>query len=230
VDGLKPDVDTAAKYGLCYVHIPFGYDGVPKDAQVRIVKACVASEGPVFIHCHHGVARGPAGAMIARISLEGISNAEAEAELKASGCSDKYKGLYRDVLLAVPPTDAELAAIPDKLPCFVSMGDLADQMASLDRTWARVGAAKAASWSAPRPDVDPPHEARMLWEKLREMGRLGDVESHGPDFLTELLRAEESGHALEDALTKGDRDAATKHFTAIKQSCDACHSRWRDSK
>jgi protein tyrosine phosphatase (PTP) superfamily phosphohydrolase (DUF442 family) len=230
VDGLKPDADAAAKYGLRYVHVPFGYDGVPKDAQILIVKAVETSDGPVFIHCHHGVARGPAGTMIARIALEGISNAEAAAELKQSGCSDHYKGLYRDVLASVPPTREELAKAPAVLPTFVSLGTLADHMASLDRTWARVGAAKGASWSAPagRPDVDPANEALLLWEKFRELGRLGDIESHGPDFLSSLQHAEEGGHALEDALRKGDRDAATKHFATIKQTCDACHARWRD--
>jgi protein tyrosine phosphatase (PTP) superfamily phosphohydrolase (DUF442 family) len=232
VDGLPPDVETAAKHGLRYVHVPFGYDGVPKEAQTRIVKAVKATEGPVFLHCHHGVARGPAGAMIARIAVDGITNVEAAQELKQSGCSDRYKGLFRDVLAAVPPTPEELASVPQELPSRVSLGALADQMASLDRTWARIGAAKTASWTAPanRPDVDPAHEARMLWEKLRELGRLGDVESHGPDFLTTLLHAEESGHALEDALVNGDKTGAEKHFGVIKQTCDSCHARWRDSR
>lgn len=230
VDGLRPDAESAAKYGLRYVHVPFGYDGVPKDAQIRIVKAVETSEGPVFIHCHHGVARGPAGTMVARIAVEGISNAEAAAELKASGCDGRYKGLYRDVLASTPPTVEELAKVPADLPSFVSLGDLADQMASLDRTWAKVGAARNVAWAAPGPDVDPPHEARMLWEKIRELGRLGDVEKHGPDFLANLQKAEDAGHSLEDALLKNDRDAATRHFAAIKQTCDACHARWRDTK
>jgi protein tyrosine phosphatase (PTP) superfamily phosphohydrolase (DUF442 family) len=230
VDGAKPDAATAARYGLHYVHVPFGYDGVPKEAQTRIVKAVESSDGPVFIHCHHGVARGPAGALVARIAVDGISNAEAAKELKESGCSDHYKGLYRDVAAAVPPTAEELAAVPGKLPEYVSPGTLAEQMAAMDRTWARVGAAKSASWAAPagRPDVDPPHEARILWEHLREIGRLGDVERHGPDFLTSLTKAEDAGHALEDALDKGDKDGATREFGVIKQTCDACHARWRD--
>ncbi len=230
VDGAKPDLEMAAKYGLRYVHVPFGYDGVPKDAQTKIVKAVESSDGPVFVHCHHGVARGPAGAMIARIAVDGISNEEAAKELKESGCDAKYKGLFRDVMSAVPPTSAELAAVPAKLPTYVSPGTLAEQMAVLDRTWARVNAAKNASWSAPndRPDVDPSHEARILWEKIREINRLGDVERHGPDFAANLQKAEDGGHALEDALLAGDRAAATKQFAVVKQTCDACHARWRD--
>src|SRR5690349_9452889 len=30
VDGAKPDVATAKKHGLRYVHMPHGYDGVPQ--------------------------------------------------------------------------------------------------------------------------------------------------------------------------------------------------------
>src|SRR5687767_11422743 len=30
VDGAKPDVKRAEKYGLRYVHLPHGYDGVPQ--------------------------------------------------------------------------------------------------------------------------------------------------------------------------------------------------------
>ena len=230
VDGAKPDVELAAKYGIHYVHVPFGYDGVPKDAQTKIVKAVESADGPVFIHCHHGVARGPAGALIARVAVDGISGEEAAKELKESGCSDHYKGLYRDVAAAVPPTAAELAAVPAVQPTYVSPGTLAEQMAVLDRTWAKVGAAKTASWAAPagRSDVDPTSDARVLWEHFREIGRLGDIEKHGPDFLTNLQKAEDAGHALEDALVKGDKDAATKQFGAIKQTCDSCHSRWRD--
>jgi len=230
VDGLKPDVETAQKYGIRYIHVPFGYDGVPRDAQVKIVKAVVSADGPVFIHCHHGVARGPAGAVIARIAVDGITNEEAAKELKDSGCDPRYKGLYRDVSAAVAPSLEELAKVSADLPSFVSQGTLADQMAVLDRTWARVGWAKSATWAASKehPDVDPASEARILWERFRELARLGDLEKHGPDFLANLQKAEDGGHALEDALLKGDRDAATKSFAAIKQTCDSCHARWRD--
>src|SRR5688572_28625302 len=29
VDGARPDVATAKRYGMRYVHLPFGYDGLP---------------------------------------------------------------------------------------------------------------------------------------------------------------------------------------------------------
>ena len=54
VDGKVPDQQTAAKYGLRYVHVPIGYDGITKEQALRIVKAVRISEGPIFVHCHHG--------------------------------------------------------------------------------------------------------------------------------------------------------------------------------
>lgn len=39
VDGMKPDLVTARKYGLRYVHLPHGYDGVPKSRVKELAKA-----------------------------------------------------------------------------------------------------------------------------------------------------------------------------------------------
>ena len=231
VDGAKPDADAAAKYGLTYVHIPFGYNGVPQDAQDRIVKAVTDTDGPVFIHCHHGQHRGPAGMMVARIVVDGISHDEALKELKDSGCAEQYKGLYRDIAACVPPTAERLAALPAKLPTYVSPGDVADHMAALDRVWDRIGKTKDAAWATPAsmPDVDPPHEARMLWESFREAARLPDAQKHGDEFLAILKRAEDGAVAMEEAIRRNDGAAAAKHYEAVKASCTDCHKRWRNN-
>lgn len=231
VDGAKPDAETAAKYGLTYVHVPFGYSAVPLDAQARIVKAVTETDGPVFIHCHHGQHRGPAGMMVARIVVDGISHEEALKELKDSGCAEQYKGLYRDVAACVAPTAESLAALPAKLPSYVSPGDVADHMASIDRVWDRIGKSKDASWATPAsmPDVDPPHEARMLWESFREAARLDDAKKRGDEFLTFLKSAEDGAVAMEEAIRRNDGAAAAKHYDAVKASCTACHQRWRNN-
>ena len=59
VDGATPDVETARKLGLRYVHLPIGYDGVPREQAVRLVQAVKTLPGPVYVHCHHGKHRGP---------------------------------------------------------------------------------------------------------------------------------------------------------------------------
>ena len=231
VDGAKPDAETAAKYGLTYVHIPFGYSAIPQDAQDRIVKAVTETDGPVFVHCHHGQHRGPAGMMIARIVVDGISHEEAARELKESGCAEQYTGLYRDVAACKAPPPERLAALPAKLPSYVSPGDVADHMAALDRVWDRILKVKDASWATPAsmPDVDPPHEARMLWESFRETARLPESKKYGDDFLAILKRAEDGAVAMEEAIRRKDAAAAAKHYDAVKASCTDCHKRWRNN-
>jgi protein tyrosine phosphatase (PTP) superfamily phosphohydrolase (DUF442 family) len=59
VDGSKPDVEAAHKHGLRYIHLPFGYDGVPTNRIVELAKAAETLSGPIFVHCHHGLPRGP---------------------------------------------------------------------------------------------------------------------------------------------------------------------------
>ncbi|HEX5033790.1 MAG TPA: hypothetical protein VFW62_04865, partial [bacterium] len=39
VDGARPDVDLAKKYGLRYVHLPHGYDGIPQSRLEELAKA-----------------------------------------------------------------------------------------------------------------------------------------------------------------------------------------------
>jgi protein tyrosine phosphatase (PTP) superfamily phosphohydrolase (DUF442 family) len=59
VDGARPDVELARKHGLRYVHLPIGYDGVPRQQALRIARAVRDLPGPVYLHCHHGKHRGP---------------------------------------------------------------------------------------------------------------------------------------------------------------------------
>ena len=59
VDGTKPDVERAAKFGLRYVHIPHGYAGISSNTAARLAKAAATVEGPIFVHCHRGKHRGP---------------------------------------------------------------------------------------------------------------------------------------------------------------------------
>src|SRR5262249_999764 len=61
-DGARPDFAAARAECLRYVHIPFGYDGIPPEQILRLAKAVRDLPGPIYIHCHHGMHRGPAAA------------------------------------------------------------------------------------------------------------------------------------------------------------------------
>ncbi|MEZ6081685.1 MAG: hypothetical protein R3C56_40245 [Pirellulaceae bacterium] len=40
VDGAQPDVATAKQFGLRYVHLPHGYDGIPENRVAELAKRC----------------------------------------------------------------------------------------------------------------------------------------------------------------------------------------------
>ncbi|MEM6655987.1 MAG: hypothetical protein AAF596_09305, partial [Planctomycetota bacterium] len=64
VDGARPDVALAAEHGLRYVHVPFGYDGIPREARLALTRVARDRQGGVYVHCHHGRHRGPAAAVV----------------------------------------------------------------------------------------------------------------------------------------------------------------------
>jgi protein tyrosine phosphatase (PTP) superfamily phosphohydrolase (DUF442 family) len=87
VDGARPDVETARKFGIRYVHLPVGYHGVPREQAVRLVQVTKTLPSPVFIHCHHGKHRGPTAAAVCGIATEGWSKEEAVKWMKQAGTS-----------------------------------------------------------------------------------------------------------------------------------------------
>src|SRR5262245_48277837 len=79
VDGATPDVATAKKHGLRYVHLPHGYDGISAARAAELAKAVRDLPGPIYIHCHHGKHRSPAAAAVACVAA-GLTDAS-DAEL-----------------------------------------------------------------------------------------------------------------------------------------------------
>jgi protein tyrosine phosphatase (PTP) superfamily phosphohydrolase (DUF442 family) len=229
VDGAAPDVETAAKYGLTYVHVPIGYDGISPDEQLAITKAVESSAGPIFVHCHHGLHRGPAAAAIARVAADGVAPETAVAGLKASGCSPNYKGLYRDVLSFRTPAAAALAAV-GPLPSAVKPEGVRDAMVHISDRWEFIKESEKAAWALlpDFPDITPAHEAGMLREGFREMARLDDARKKGEQFLAWTQDSERQAEALEAALRAEDGAAAGKAFGALKATCNACLAEWRD--
>jgi protein tyrosine phosphatase (PTP) superfamily phosphohydrolase (DUF442 family) len=230
VDGAEPDVANAEKHGLRYVHVPIGYDGIPSDAALKIVKAVETSDGPVYIHCHHGKHRGPAAAAIARIAKGDADTVEAEADLADSGCSPSYQGLYRDVRNFRMPSAAELAGVrPSDLPSVVKPEGLVDAMVHMDERFGFLKDSKAAGWAPPpkSPDVDPAHEAGMLENTLRSLLEEEERGRRREDFLRFLRESRQAASDLEHALRDGRGDPA-EAWGRLEQACDACHREYRN--
>jgi protein tyrosine phosphatase (PTP) superfamily phosphohydrolase (DUF442 family) len=231
VDGARPDVETATKYGLRYIHIPFGYDGVPEEARLEIAKTVVTAEGPIYFHCHHGKHRGPAAIAVACVETEGMTREAAKKLLETCGTDPKYKGLYAAAETCRVPSADEIAAVSAELSSYRAPSDLAQTMVDVDARWDHLNASKSSAWGVPpkNPDVDPPHEALMLWEHFREIARMPRARERGDAFLASLTESETSAKALEAALRAKDIPAADAAYERSRKSCAACHTKFRDN-
>lgn len=240
VDGSRPEVEAARRLGLRYIHLPFGYDGIPRDQAVKLVKAVEDATGPVFVHCHHGKHRGPAAAAVCGLATEGWDKEQARAWLEEAGTDPSYRGLFASVAGFEPPSAEELGRVgPADLPERAEVPDLVETMVAIDHLWDHLKAIQAAGFRVPpaQPDLDPPHEALMLVEQFREARRLPESSARGPEFEQLLSSAEQSACDLEAALR---RDAANPSlsvpaeteaaFVRAGKSCTHCHQRFRDDQ
>jgi protein tyrosine phosphatase (PTP) superfamily phosphohydrolase (DUF442 family) len=238
VDGARPEVDRAKKFGMRYVHLPHGYDGISTNLQAQLAKASLELDGPIYVHCHHGKHRGPTAAAILCMTKDSWDAAQAEAWLKAAGTSTNYAGLYESVRKFKKPTAEQLQSLPSDLPEVATVSGLVESMVAIDNTWEHLKAIRAAGYQAPKnhPDMQPANEAVILWEHYREAQRLRDSSDHGADFIERLKSAEAEVKTAENLL----RDFASSpgpeirarldaSFDAVAKSCSACHKAHRDN-
>ena len=231
VDGARPEVERARKHGLRYVHLPIGYDGVPREQGLRIARAVRDLPGLVYLHCHHGQHRAPAAAAVVRLCLdEHCTAADAVAFLKDAGTAPRYKGLYaaaEQTRLA----PADLDAVSADFPELAQVSSLVKLMVELDGRWDRLTLARRAGWKTPEdhPDVDPPHEAVQLWELYREAARLPQVKTKPDSFRRGLDGGERAAKQLADALAAHAPADADGAFAASAKACADCHAAHRDA-
>jgi protein tyrosine phosphatase (PTP) superfamily phosphohydrolase (DUF442 family) len=237
VDGARPDVELAAKYGMRYVHLPIGYDGVPENQVLKIARAVRDLPGPVYLHCHHGKHRAPAAAAAVLLCLDAQCPVRTAVHyMKAAGTDPHYRGLYDSVSRVRPPTDAELHRVPNDFPAVAKIPAMAQMMVKIDEHWDRLQRAKKAGWVAPtdHPDIDPPHEALQLGEQLRECARSADGARKYPDpFWRALTDAAARARELEQALRTDKKQAinptvASERFQQVAAACVQCHAKFRD--
>jgi protein tyrosine phosphatase (PTP) superfamily phosphohydrolase (DUF442 family) len=238
VDGATPDAETARKYGIRYVHLPVGYDGIPREQAVRIIKAARTLPGPVFVHCHHGKHRGPAAVAVCGLANEGWTKEQAVSWLERAGTAPDYRGLYGTARGFAPPTADELERVGGEFPERAKVPAFVEMMVRVDGHWDRLKAIQEADLRSPadHPDLDPPHEALQLTELFREASRLSEVRARGEVFARSLEAAERQAESLRQALRKfaeqpgePSRRAAEAAFAAVSRACTGCHSRHRDN-
>jgi hypothetical protein len=225
VDGIKPDVERARRFGLRYVHIPIGYGGIPHQKAVVLAAAASDLPRPIYVHCHHGQHRGPAAAAIMRRCRSEWTADEAVAFLKAVGTDPKYEGLYASVRERPPlamgeVSFPEVANVPGLTARMVEIDDLSDALKK----------ARANGWQSPNAHDSTAHLALQLNEEFREIARLPDADARPESFRRVRSEAEHAAADLEAALRAGDATAAGKAFDRTADTCTNCHREHRDHK
>jgi protein tyrosine phosphatase (PTP) superfamily phosphohydrolase (DUF442 family) len=230
VDGSRPDIEAARKHGLRYIHLPFGYDGIPTNRVVELAKAVESQTGPVFVHCHHGLHRGPAAVAVICEATQNWTPTQAEAWMREAGTAADYAGLYRSATAFQRPTPAQLAAVKE-LPEVSKTSSLVEAMVVIDEHFSRLKLTQQAGWKTPpgHADITPEHEALQLWEQLREIARTDDAAQRSADYRTKLSAAEKAAESLRLALKSPDAPTAIEvAFAKIGPSCAACHQQYRN--
>jgi hypothetical protein len=223
VDGAEPDIAAAEAAGLKYVHLPIGYDAVPRSRIVELVTGIRESPHPVYIHCHRGLHRGPAAA-VAACRAAGIlsSDTDIEALLLEMGTAPKYTGLFRDAGAAKPLTFQERKSIRvSDLPSVASVKPLTHQMVELEHEWEHWGKDIAAEteWTTENAAL-----ATTLAERLIEAGRLMDETPESAALRSALIA---DGRWFAETV-ESRADAPEAVMQLMKQRCDNCHARFRD--
>ncbi|MER3417013.1 MAG: hypothetical protein C4297_12480 [Gemmataceae bacterium] len=237
VDGAKPDVELARTYGLRYVHLPIGYNGVPAERARELAKAVRDLQGPIYIHCHHGKHRGPTAAAVACVGAGLLPPGYAVQILRMAGTSPAYQGLYRAAQQARALDPRELDRLQVEFAEALQAAQVTAAMVELDRTFHRLQKVAEAGWRAPadHPDIEPAHETLILREHFTELIRLSQTEGRPRDYIVRLRASERAALTLEDTLKKWrptPRDlppaVLSRLFADIQDECTSCHRVYRD--
>lgn len=226
VDGARPRVELARQFDMQYVHIPFGYDDIPREAALAITRAVRESEGNVYIHCHHGKHRGPAAAAIA-CQVEGSADKQRAIEIMTqAGTSKDYAGLWKAVSqFTVPGGSTKLPELHEIAP----VESLAAAMAKLSRNFDNLRLCEQANWKSPaeHPDVTPSQEILLVQEAFHEMIRNPAVE-YDSEFTTMLRESEQQAIELRANLAARDLNRASLSLQHLNDLCSKCHESYRN--
>jgi hypothetical protein len=213
--------------GVRYIHIPIGYDGVPRQAAAALARAAREAQGPIYVHCHHGRHRGPAAAAVACIAAGKAQGKEAFKVLELAGTGKEYPGLWRDV-------EACRAHSPDEtLPELVEVAEvdsLTAAMAGVDRHWDSLKLCRDAEWETPpnHPDLAPAQVALLLREAIHEANRTVPADKFDEQFREWLNEAEALAAEIETHLAASNREEAGRRLIALEKSCMQCHAKYRN--
>lgn len=228
VDGTRPDLATARRHGLRYVHIPVGYGGIPEPERLRLIRAVREAGGPVYIHCHHGRHRGPAAAAAVARALKGWDANRAADWMRQAGTDPRYTGLYRDASRSLPVPAEILDRDRTPLPEQVETPPRVQAMVAIDQELDALKRHRGRGFPGGSPDRDAAATALRLAELLAESAR--EEASGNPALLSDLRETAAEARSLSDLLESGAAGAvAESGFKSLVSRCSECHRRHRDN-
>jgi protein tyrosine phosphatase (PTP) superfamily phosphohydrolase (DUF442 family) len=212
VDARRPRLEEARRLGMRVVHLPIGYDTIPDDRIGSLRRLLQEETGPVYVHCHQGLHRGPAVASILWMLTTAGSNEEACSILDRCGTDPAYRGLWQRVRTFRVPDQAPSSAAA--LPEYVPADGLAGVMVRIDEACDRIAEAEG---SGSKGELE--HECLLLEELFTELSRPGlhpgvDERSMPKAHLDEAL-------AAVAVLKVGFTEAG---FRRLEASCTSCHA------
>jgi protein tyrosine phosphatase (PTP) superfamily phosphohydrolase (DUF442 family) len=246
VDGATPQVELAKKYGMRYVHLPHGYDGIAPELAARLAQAVRDLPGPIYIHCHHGKHRSPAAAAVACIGAGKISNQAGREVLKLAGTNPKYVGLYQAVESATALPAADRAGSAEDYPEIAELPWMATAMVAIDsqiealRPWIEPTSGdegrEGIDASQLRQELDQISRAALLLrEEYKEMRRRPwEVDGDAERFQQLMLHSEQAAEEIEMLLdqpgpwTPSRRQSLQAPWGRLMQGCKDCHEGYRD--
>lgn len=238
VDGATPDLEHAHQYGMKYVHLPHGYNGISEQRAIELAKCVKELPGPIYIHCHHGKHRSPAAAAVASIGAGLMPDSAGLAVLKIAGTNKNYQGLFQAAESAKEFEAALLEQLNCDFPEVAQLPPMAEAMVELGHTMDHVKLLAENHWQTPEehPDLVAVHESLILWEQFNEMLREHPEQEADQDFVAMLNGSAEHAERLHQILNSNDSnklpfkagEEAASALELILQNCKACHQKYRD--
>lgn len=234
VDGATPDVALAEKFGLRYVHLPHGYDGITAERAAELAKAVRDLPGPIYIHCHHGKHRSPTAAATACRALGWLNEQQATNVLERAGTSPHYLGLFAAVRETKPLASTELDQLQVEFRSTVPLPEVAEAMVALEIHLDRLKQLAANRWQPlpKHPDLKPAHEALLLREHYTELLRTETARAEPPAYLEQMREGEQLASQLETLLGSAAPEKVAEQLArqlkALQANCTACHRQHRD--
>ncbi len=249
VDGAVPDVTLAGEFGLRYVHLPHGYDGIPAERRQQLARAIHSLPGPIYVHCHHGKHRSPAAAAAGCVGA-GLLRPEAVTQVLAlAGTHTGYTGLFRDARASQPLAANDLESWPDEFVPIAELPAMTEAMVAIEHRFDQVRRQLRVLPVASPSEGSPPggtlreaeQESLLLWEHYRELARMDDPRVREPSFAIWLrdgeLLAGQLHLAVQDVVKDGSATSRVgeaaeeiqRRLTRMESNCRACHRQYRDT-